>query len=31
MSQFYKVPQLHNNEHNPELDTLKMGDRIVYA
>ena len=31
MSQFYKVPQLHDDEHNPELDTLKMGDRVVYA
>lgn len=31
MSQFYKVPQMHNQEHDSELDILKMGDRIVYA
>lgn len=31
MSQFYKVPQMHDKEHDTELDILKMGDRIVYA
>lgn len=31
MNQFWKIPQMHEEENSKELDTLKMGDRIIYV
>lgn len=31
MDQFYKVPQLKSSKNKEELETLQMGDRLIYA